>query len=83
MRTLAEQSGYYISDRNNEYSKILNTLEHSLQKAKNNNNIVLGESIEKLLNELKENQGQNLAPWHFIWIMQVLLDYVPDEVKGN
>ncbi|MCM3386295.1 hypothetical protein ACIGLI_13425 [Bacillus subtilis] len=41
---MAEQSGYYISDRNNEYSKILNTLEHSLQIAKNNNNIVLGES---------------------------------------
>ena len=83
MRTLADQSGYYISDRNNEYFKILNTLEHALQKAKDNNNIVLGESIEKLLNELKENLGQNLAPWHFIWIMQILLDYVPDEVKGN
>ncbi|WP_369547009.1 hypothetical protein [Bacillus velezensis] len=80
---MAVQSGYYISDRNNEYSKILNTLEHALQKAKDNNDIVLGESIEKLLNELKENQGQNLAPWHFIWIMQVLLDYVPDEVKGE
>ncbi|WP_456283229.1 hypothetical protein [Bacillus sp. JZ34] len=80
---MAEQSGYYISDRNNEYFKILNTLEHALQKAKDNNNIVLGESIEKLLNELKENLGQNLAPWHFIWIMQILLDYVPDEVKGN
>jgi len=80
---LADQSGYYISDRNNEYFKILNTLEHALQKAKDNNNIVLGESIEKLLNELKENLGQNLAPWHFIWIMQILLDYVPDEVKGN
>jgi len=80
---LAEQSGYYISDRNNEYFKILNTLEHALQKAKDNNNIVLGESIEKLLNELKENLGQNLAPWHFIWIMQILLEYVPDEVKGN
>ncbi|MEC4201696.1 MULTISPECIES: hypothetical protein [Bacillus] len=80
---MAEQSGYYISDRNNEYFKILNTLEHALQKAKDNNNIVLGESIEKLLNELKENLGQNLAPWHFIWIMQILLEYVPDEVKGN
>ncbi|MCY8641261.1 hypothetical protein [Bacillus haynesii] len=80
---MAEQSRYYISDRNNEYFKILNTLEHALQKAKDNNNIVLGESIEKLLNELKENLGQNLAPWHFIWIMQILLDYVPDEVKGN
>lgn len=79
-----EQKDYYISAKDNEYYKALNVVEHLAEEAKQRNNSPMWtETLEKLTNELKDNNGDNLTPWHFNMIISILLDYVPTEVKDK
>ncbi|MED4615685.1 hypothetical protein ABET11_13020 [Priestia megaterium] len=79
-----EQKDYYISAKDNEYYKALNVVEHLAEEDKQRNNSPMWtETLEKLTNELKDNNGDNLTPWHFNMIISILLDYVPTEVKDK
>lgn len=73
---------YYITAKDNEYFKVLSTLEYLLEKShKEGNYPVWGETIEKLKSELEENQGQNVTSWQYNMIISILLDFVPEDIK--
>ncbi|MED4760213.1 hypothetical protein [Priestia megaterium] len=73
---------YYISDKDNEYFQVLSIISHLLEKAKNEGNYaVWGESLEKLKTQLEDNKGQNITPWQYNMIINVLLDFVPEDIK--
>ncbi|MFJ8245246.1 hypothetical protein [Peribacillus asahii] len=79
-----QQKDYYISAKDNEYYQVLNIVKHRLQEAKQKGNYgVWGETLEKLLLELEENQGENLTPWHYNMIIMILLDFVPENIKED
>ncbi|PAC82345.1 hypothetical protein CHI05_07465 [Bacillus sp. 7788] len=72
---MTKESGFYIPG--DEYYDLLKVLEYSLDKSKSPG---WKDSLEKLLNELKANLGNNLEPWQVIWITKALLEYVPKEI---
>jgi hypothetical protein len=77
-----EQKDYFISAKDNEYYKVLSTIKHLLEQAKLNGRYpVWGETLEKLYNELVENQGDGITPWQVNMIISILLDYVPEDIK--
>ena len=79
-----EQKDYYISTKDNEYYQVLNIVKFRLEEAKQKGNYaVWGETLEKLLLELEENQGENLTPGHYNMIIMILLDFVPENIKED
>ncbi|MDX5475028.1 MAG: hypothetical protein LPK00_05770 [Bacillaceae bacterium] len=77
-----QQKDYFLSAKDNEYYKVLALTTNLLEKAKKEGNYpVWGETLDKLKNELEENKGDNITPWQFNMIINILLEYVPEELK--
>jgi hypothetical protein len=77
------QKDYFILCKDNEYYKVLSTINFLLKKAIDEGQYpVWGETLEKLKNELEANQGENVTPWQYNMIITILLDFVPEEIKN-
>ncbi len=76
--------GHFIGCKDNEYYRVVSTLKCILEQAKAEGRYgIYGESIEKLITELEENQGVNLSPWAMDFIITLLLDFVPEDMQNR
>ncbi|MFS0600454.1 hypothetical protein [Peribacillus frigoritolerans] len=79
-----QQKDYYISAKDNEYYHVLSIAKNLLVKANNEGRYpVWGETLEKLIKELEENRGDNVTPWQYNFIISILLEHVPEDLKRD
>jgi fructose-1,6-bisphosphatase len=79
-----QQKDYDISAKDNEYYQVLSIAKNLLVKANNEGRYpVWGETLEKLIKELEENKGDNVTPWQYNFIISILLDHVPEDLKRD
>lgn len=73
-------SEYKLFNKENEIDQVLAILENRKKIAEENSNQpVMLETLEKVIRRINDNNSLNEADFNFL--IEVLLQYIPDEIK--
>ncbi|APC48950.1 hypothetical protein BME96_12435 [Virgibacillus halodenitrificans] len=79
-----EQKDYFITNKDNEFEQVKSVVKKSLDNARVEDGVPMWESfLERLYYSLDEGQEKGMEPWQINRIIQLLLNYVPEEDKNN
>ena len=72
---------YMLFNKDNEIEQILSVLKNRKKIAEENGNQpVMFETLDKVIKRIEKNNSLNEADFNFL--IEVLLQYIPDEIKG-